>query len=141
MPIPTPFHARTSALCESHEWRNWSGYLAAGTYEPTYEREYYAVRNSAALFDISPLFKYEISGPEALRLVNRIMTRDVAKCEVGQVIYSPWCDEDGNVIDDGTVSRLANDRFFITSADPNLRWFQDCGFGLDAEVVDIDLAL
>jgi aminomethyltransferase len=142
MPIPTPFHPKTSALCESYEWRNWSGYLAAATYEPTHEREYFAVRNSAALFDISPLFKYEISGPEALRLVNRIVTRDVSKCAVGQVLYSPWCDEDGKVIDDGTISRLANDRFFITAADPNLRWFQDCGFGLDAEVVDVsgDLA-
>jgi aminomethyltransferase len=137
MPIPTPFHPKTLALCESYEWRNWSGYLAAATYEPTHEREYFAVRNSAALFDISPLFKYEISGPEALRLVNRIVTRDVSKCAVGQVFYSPWCDEDGKVIDDGTISRLANDRFFITAADPNLRWFQDCGFGLDAEVVDV----
>ncbi len=141
MPIPTPFHPRTSVLCESYDWRNWSGYLAAGTYEPTHEREYYAVRNSAALFDISPLFKYELSGPDALRLVNRIVTRDVSKCEVGQVIYSPWCDEDGKVIDDGTVSRLANDRFFITSADPNLRWFQDCGFGLDAEVINVSTDL
>ncbi len=141
MPIPTPFHPQTSALCESYEWRNWSGYLAAATYEPTHEREYFAVRNSAALFDISPLFKYEISGPEALRLVNRIMTRDVSKCAVGQVLYSPWCDEDGKVIDDGTISRLANDRFFITAADPNLRWFQDCGFGLDAEVVDVSTDL
>ena len=104
MPIPTPFHAKTSAICESYEWRNWSGYLAAAMYEPTHDREYFAVRSSAALFDISPLFKYEISGPEALRLVNRIMTRDVSKCTVGQVMYSPWCDEEEQVIDDGTVA-------------------------------------
>lgn len=141
MPIPTPFHAKTSAICESYEWRNWSGYLAAATYEPTHEREYYAVRNAAALFDISPLFKYEISGPQALRLVNRIVTRDLSPSEVGQVFYTPWCDEEGKVIDDGTVARLANDRFFITSADPNLRWFQDCGFGLEAEVVDLSTEL
>lgn len=142
MPIPTPFHARTSALCQSYEWRNWSGYLAAGTYEPSHDHEYYAVRNSAALFDISPLFKYEIRGPDALRLVNRIMTRDVGKCEVGRVLYSPWCDEAGQVIDDGTIARLAEDRFRISAADPNLRWFQDCGFGLRAEVIDVssDLA-
>lgn len=137
MPIPTPFHTRTAALCQSHEWRNWVGYLVAGTYEPTHEREYYAVRNSAALFDISPLFKYEISGPDALRLVNRIMTRNIAKCAVGQVMYSPWCDEAGKVIDDGTISRLAENRFRLTAADPNLRWFQDCGFGLDVNVIDV----
>jgi len=141
MPIPTPFYTRTSALCESHEWRNWSGYFAAGLYEPSHEREYYTVRNAAALFDVTPLFKYEISGPDALRLVNRIMTRDVAKCAIGQVMYSVWCDDDGKVIDDGTISRLAENRFRITAADPNLRWFQDCGFGLDATVVDVSTDL
>jgi len=93
MPIPTPFHPRTAALCESQEWRNWAGYLAAATYEPTHEREYYAIRNAAALIDVSPLFKYEVSGPDALRLVNRIITRNVARCAIGQVMYSPWCDD------------------------------------------------
>jgi aminomethyltransferase len=143
MPIPTPFHSRTSALCESHEWRNWSGYLSAGVYEPSHEWEYYAVRNSAALFDVSPLFKYEIHGPDALQLVNRIMTRDITRCAVGQVMYSPWCDDEGKVIDDGTIARLSENRFRITAADPNLRWFQDCGFGLEATVQDVstDLAV
>ncbi|MGB5061744.1 MAG: aminomethyltransferase family protein [Candidatus Promineifilaceae bacterium] len=142
MPIPTPFHTRTAPLCESYEWRTWSGYLAAGVYEPSHEREYYAIRNSAALIDVSPLFKYEISGPDAARLVDRIVTRDVSKCRVGQVLYTPWCDEDGQVIDDGTVHRLAENHFRITAADPNLRWFQDVGYGLDARVVDVssDLA-
>ena len=142
MPIPTPFHTRTAPLCESYEWRTWSGYLAAGVYEPSHEREYYAIRNSAALIDVSPLFKYEISGPDAARLVDRIVTRDMSKCRVGQVLYTPWCDEDGQVIDDGTVHRLAENHFRITAADPNLRWFQDVGYGLDARVVDVssDLA-
>jgi aminomethyltransferase len=142
MPIPTPFHSRTSPLCESHEWRGWSGYLAAASYEPSHEYEYYAIRNSAALIDVSPLFKYEIRGPDAERLVNRIMTRDVTKCAVGQVMYSPWCDDDGKVIDDGTISRLAPDAFRVTAADASLVWFQDCGYGMQAEVVDVssDLA-
>jgi aminomethyltransferase len=141
MPIPTPFYPRTSLLCESHEWRGWSGYLAAATYEPSHEREYYAIRNSAAMIDVSPLFKYVIRGPDAERLANRIMTRDVTKCAVGQVIYSPWCDDDGKVIDDGTISRLAPDTFRVTAADPNLRWFQDCGYGMQAEVVDVSSEL
>ncbi|MCB9420519.1 MAG: aminomethyl transferase family protein [Ardenticatenaceae bacterium] len=125
MPIPTPFHGRTSALCESYEWRSWAGYLSAGVYEPSHEREYWAIRNSVAAIDVSPLFKYEISGPDAGRVVDRIITRDVSKCKVGQVLYTPWCDEDGQVIDDGTVSRLAENHFRITAADPNLRWFRD----------------
>lgn len=137
MPLPTPFHTRTSAVCESYEWRNWSGYLAAGLYEPSHDREYYAIRNSAALIDVSPLFKYEVTGPDAARLVDRVVTRDVARCRVGQVMYTPWCDAHGKVIDDGTVSRLDANHFRITSADPNLRWFQDVGCGLNAEVINV----
>ncbi len=142
MPIPTPFHSRTSAVCESYEWRNWSGYLAAGLYEPSHEREYFAIRNSAAMIDVSPLFKYEITGPDAARLVDRIITRDVSKCRVGQVLYSPWCDEAGKVIDDGTIACLDENHFRITAADPNLYWFQDVGYGFDAQVTDVssDLA-
>ncbi|MFZ0548598.1 MAG: aminomethyltransferase family protein [Candidatus Promineifilaceae bacterium] len=141
MPIPTPFHERTAALCESHEWRNWSGYLAAGLYEPSHEREYYAIRNAAALIDVSPLFKYDITGPDALRLVNKIITRNAAKCKIGQILYTPWCDEAGKMIDDGTVWRLAENHFRITAADPSLRWFQDCGFGLDATVENVSTRL
>ncbi len=137
MPIPTPFYPRTSVLCESHEWRDWSGYLAASLYEHLHDREYYAIRNAAALIDVSPLFKYEARGPDALRFVNRVMTRDLNRCAVGQVMYSPWCDDAGKVIDDGTVARLAEDHFRITAADPNLAWFQDCAFGLEVEVQDV----
>jgi aminomethyltransferase len=141
MPIPTPFHSRTSALGENYEWRDWSGYLAASLYEPSHEREYYAVRSSAALFDITPLFKYEVGGPDALRLVDRVMTRNIANCAVGQVMYSPWCDEAGKIIDDGTIACLGENRFRITSADPNLPWFQDCGFGMEATVADVSTDL
>ncbi len=141
MPIPTPFHERTAPLCESYDWRGWAGYLAASLYEPSHEREYYAIRNSTAAIDVSPLFKYEVSGPDAARLVDRIITRDVTKCRVGQVLYAPWCDEDGKVIDDGTIARLAENHFRITAADPNLRWFQDVGYGLDAQVVDVSQEL
>jgi aminomethyltransferase len=141
MPIPTPFHSRAAALCQSHEWRDWSGYLAASLYEPSHEREYYAIRNSAALLDVSPLFKYELTGPDAMPLLNRVMTRDLARCAVGQVVYSPWCNDDGKLIDDGTISRLAENHYRLTAATPNLRWFQDCGFGLDATVVDVSTDL
>lgn len=142
MPIPTPLHPRTAPLCESQEWRSWSGYLAAASYETSHEREYFAIRNAAALIDVSPLYKYELRGPQALELANRIVTRDIRKVAVGQVVYTPWCDDAGYVIDDGTLARLAEDRFRITTADPNLAWFQDCGYGLEAEVVEVsgDLA-
>ncbi len=141
MPIPTAFHSRAAALCQTQEWRDWSGYLSAISYQPSHEFEYYAVRNAAGLIDVSPLYKYEISGPDASRLVDRIITRDVSQCAVGQVLYTPWCDENGKVIDDGTVTRLEAQRFRITAADPSLRWFQDSGFGLDTEVRDVSREL
>ncbi len=137
MLLPTPFHPKTSLLNENNEWRNWSGFMVAGTYEPTHEREYYAIRNAAALIDVSPLYKYDLLGQDAERLVNKIVTRNVKKCDLGQIMYSPWCDENGHMIDDGTIWRLAENHFRITAADPNLRWFQDCGFGLDCLVADV----
>jgi len=137
MPIPTPFHPVTSVLCKSNDWREWSGYLAAVTYEHTHEREYFAIRNSAALIDVTPLFKYDILGPQAETLVDRIIPRNITSCTIGQILYTPWCDDDGKVIDDGTVWRLGQNRFRITAADPSLRWFQDCGYGLEAEVIDV----
>ncbi len=136
MPIPTPFHPRTSNLSKSKEWREWSGYWAAATYEHTHEREYFAIRNSAALIDVSPLYKYDIVGPQSAAVVDRMVPRDIQSCEVGQILYTPWCDDDGKVVDDGTVWRVGQDQFRITAADPSLRWIQDCGAGLEAEVVD-----
>jgi aminomethyltransferase len=133
----TPLHPRTQALCESYDWRRWAGYVAASKYELTHDREYWAIRNSAALLDVSPLYKYLITGRDAAKLVNRIITRDAYKCAVGQVLYTTWCDENGQVIDDGTVSRLDEQIFRITAAEPNLRWFQDNGRGLDVEVADV----
>src|SRR3972149_9482299 len=141
MPIPTPFHSRTALLCQTNEWRDWSGYLSAVTYRPSHEAEYFAVRNAAGLLDVSPLYKYEVTGPDARRRVNRVMPRDLAKCRVGQVMYSPWCDEQGKAIDDGTISRLGETQFRITAADPSLRWFQDVGYGMDVEGRDISTSL
>lgn len=137
MPIGTPFHERTFALCESLNYREWSGYYAVSAYETHHEHEYNAIRNAAALIDISPLFKYRVTGKDATRLVDRIITRDIRKVSVGQVIYTPWCDERGKVIDDGTVSRLEENAYRWTAADPSLRWFTQNAFGLDAQIEDI----
>lgn len=137
MPIGTPFHERTFALCESLNYREWSGYYAVSSYEPHHEHEYNAIRNSAALIDISPLYKYRLTGKDATRLVDRIITRDMRKVSVGQVVYTPWCDEHGKVIDDGTVSRLDENIYRWTAADPSLRWFTQNSAGMDVEIEDI----
>ena len=135
--LPTPFHPRTSSINETQTWRRWSGYLTAGLYELTHEREYWAVRNSGALFDVSPLMKYHLRGPDAMRLLNRVVTRDVSKCVVGQVMYTPWCDEHGKVIDDGTVSRLDAQTYRLTSAEPNYRWLSMNAVGLNVAIEDV----
>ena len=106
MPVGTPFHPRTFPLCESLNYRDWSGYYAVSAYETHHEHEYNAIRNSAALIDVSPLFKYVIAGRDASVLVNRVITRDVARMAAGQVFDTPWCVELVHVIVDGTVSRL-----------------------------------
>lgn len=137
MPIGTAFHERTFPLCESLSYRDWSGYYAVSSYEPHHEHEYNAIRNAAALIDISPLFKYRVTGRDATRLVDRVVTRDMRKVSVGQVIYTPWCDERGKVIDDGTVSRLAENAYRWTAADPSLRWFTQNAAGMDVEIEDI----
>ena len=137
MPIATAVHERTFGLCESLNYRDWSGYYAVSSYETHHEYEYQAIRHAAALIDVTPLFKYRITGRDATRLVDRIITRDASKMVVGQVIYTPWCDEHGKVIDDGTVSRLAEHEYRWTAADPSLRWFLQNARGLDVSVADI----
>jgi glycine cleavage system T protein (aminomethyltransferase) len=137
MPRTTPFHSRTEPLNQAQNWRRWSGFLAASSYELHHDREYWAIRSSAALIDVSPLHKYLISGPDAERLMDRIVTRDVTKCALHQVLYTPWCDEDGKVMDDGTLARLEQDAFRLTSAEPNLRWLQDNALGMDVTIRDI----
>src|SRR5438309_10775062 len=134
MPIGTAVHERTFALCESLNYREWSGYYAVSAYESHHEHEYNAIRNAAALIDVSPLFKYLVTGRDAARLVDRLITRDVSKMAVGQVFYTPWCDEHGKVIDDGTVSRLKEQTFRWTAADPSLRGFRQDAAGLDVRI-------
>jgi aminomethyltransferase len=133
----TPFHSRTAPLVRAQTWRRWAGHQVASAYEPLPDHEYAAVRNSAALFDVSPLHKYLIAGRDAERLLDRMVTRDVTKCEVGQVLYTPWCDARGKVIDDGTVSRLAESTFRLTSAEPNLRWLSMNAVGLQTTIDDV----
>jgi aminomethyltransferase len=137
MPIGTPFHERTFALCDSLNYREWSGYYAVSAYETHHDHEYNAIRNATALIDISPLFKYRLTGKDATRLVDRIITREMNKVAVGQVIYTPWCDEYGKVIDDGTVSRLEENVYRWTAADPSLRWFTQNAVGLEVQIEDI----
>src|SRR5256885_8200445 len=78
-----------------------------------------------------------VTGKDATRLVNRVITRDINKVKPGQVIYCCWCDEQGMVIDDGTISRLEENKYRWTAADPSLRWFRQNGLNMDVQIEDI----
>ena len=132
----SPFFDRTSVLNESQEWRRWSGYLSATNYELNHENEYFAIRTKAALLDITPLYKYLIEGPDSQKFLHRLVTRNINICKVGQVMYTPWCDENGKVIDDGTVQRLSDHKFRITSAEPNLEWLEHNSVEMDLTISD-----
>lgn len=133
----TPFYTRTSKINQSDAWKRWAGYVAATNYELTHDREYAAIRNSAALFDVTPLYKYHITGTDAARLLDRVITRNMQKLEVGQVYYTPWCDNNGKVLDDGTVANLGNGTYRLTSAEPNLRWLHMNATNLDVKIEDV----
>ncbi len=134
---PTPFHSRTSALCVSHAWEEWAGYQAAMMYELEHTHEYHAIRTAAALFDFTPLMKYHVRGPDAARLLDRVLTRNVKKCKVGQIVYTVWCDDEGKILNDGTLSRLGEDFYRLAANDPNLSWLEDNAYGMDVSIEDV----
>ena len=136
MSVGTAFHPRTAPLNRKMQWREWSGYFASSAYADAHDIEYNAIREAAALIDVSPLYKYRVAGPDAMRLVDRIITRDATKLAAGQVYYTPWCDESGKVIDDGTVHRLDDGAYRWTAADPQFRWLSMNATGLDVTVTD-----
>lgn len=136
MSVGSPFHPRTAPLNRKMQWREWSGYFASSAYADAHDIEYNAVREAAALIDVSPLYKYLVSGPDATRLVDRVITRDATKVAVGRVVYTPWCDENGKVVDDGTIHRLDEQLWRWTAADPQLRWLRQNSAGLDVTITD-----
>lgn len=137
MPIESPFHARTAALCTSYRWKEWAGYLAVCSYDTSHDREYLAVRNAAGLLDVTPLFKYEVAGPDAAAFLSYVWTRDVHRLKDGQVVYGCFCDEAGKVLDDGTITRFGAEQFRMTSADPSYQWLDRHTAGFDVQVKDV----
>jgi aminomethyltransferase len=139
--VGTAFYPRQRELNRNEVWGEWAGYFAAQVYADFHDIEYSAIREAAAVIDTSPLYKYVVSGADAGRLLDRVVTRDISKLQVDQVFYTPWCDEDGKVLDDGTVTRLATDEYRVTSADPCYRWFLLNATSLDVDIADVTVDL
>ncbi len=136
MPIPSPFHSRTSPLCISRRWKDWGGYYAVCSYDTYHEREYFAFRHAAGLIDVTPLFKYEIHGRDAAAFLSHVMVKNIGKLKVGQVTYCCWCNAAGKLLDDGTVWRIDDTYFRATAAEPNLAWFKHNARGYDVTIED-----
>ncbi|MEP7202052.1 MAG: aminomethyltransferase family protein [Ilumatobacteraceae bacterium] len=137
MVLTTPFHERLAPLNQTQLWSHWSGYLSAVKYQISDKFEYFAVRNSAGLIDTSPLYKYRIAGRDAGKFLGGVLARDIGVCRDGQAQYTLWCDDRGYVIEDGVVIKFAADDFILTSAEPNLAYFQNL-IGYDqVEITDV----
>ncbi|MCZ6619484.1 MAG: aminomethyltransferase family protein [Gammaproteobacteria bacterium] len=133
----SPFHPRLQALNIRNAWASWNGYKFAEYYYDA-EYEYFCVRNSCGTYDISPMQKYEISGPDAEAMLNRMVTRDVAKIKLNRVAYCVWCTDEGRMIDDGTIFKLSSDKFMLTCGSPCSAWLEKSVFGFDGvKVADV----
>lgn len=133
--IPTPLYERMEAISTAKSWANWAGYISPLVLD-TVEFEYFAIRNQSTLFDISPMHKYRIKGPDALKVLNRLVTRDVSKLRDGRVGYAMWCDEEGMLIDDGTIFRYTETDFVLCCQETMYSWLLDTAWGFDAEIID-----
>jgi aminomethyltransferase len=133
--FPTPFHERAAALNQKHCWGRWKDYITANTYYDT-ATEYFAARNACSVFDISPMTKHRISGPDSLAFMNRLVTRDVAKIKPGRVGYTVWCTDEGQVIDDGTIFHLTEGVYRLCSQEPQIDWLLTSAMGFDVTIVD-----
>ncbi len=137
MPIATPFHPRTLERCTSLFYKDWAGYYAVRSYDTTHDREYFAFRHACGLVDVTPLYKYDVRGTDAARFLARVMVRDITRLKIGQVMYVCWCNDDGHVIDDGTVSRLDDGWYRVTSSEPAWHWLLRTSRGMDVNIDDV----
>jgi len=135
MLLETPFYSRLQEACELNEWEEWKGYRAPVAFTDL-AQEYFAMRNSCGVFDLSPMIKYKIEGPDAQAFLNKLMTRNMMKQRVGQVLYVIWCDDDGQVLDDGTVFRLDTHCYRLCSAGRHMDWLQCTALGFEVEITD-----
>jgi len=133
--LRSPFYPRQADLDRLSQWHDWKGYASAdGFYDTTLE--YFSIRNSTGVFDLTPMTKYRISGPDALDYLNRLVTRDMAKIKPGRVAYAVWCDDEGQVIDDGTIFHLKQGEYRLCSQERHMAWLQAAAIGMDVSIED-----
>ena len=135
MLLPTPFHSRVEAMCDMNDWGNWMGYTTPNAYFDV-ELEYFAIRSTTGVFDLSPMNKYRITGPDAEAYLNRMVTRNVSKLGINRVGYAVWCNDAGQVMDDGTIFRLGEQDFRLCSYQRADDWLAWCTLGFDVTITN-----
>ncbi len=135
MLLPTPFHSRVEAMCDMNDWGNWMGYTTPNAYFDV-ELEYFAIRSTTGVFDLSPMNKYRIIGPDAEAFLNRMVTRNVSKLGINRVGYAVWCNDAGQVMDDGTIFRLGEQDFRLCSYQRADDWLNWCTLGFDVTITN-----
>ena len=133
--LHTPFHSRVAAACAINEWEDWQGYTTPLAYTDV-ELEYFAIRNSCGVFDLTPMTKYRITGPDAGAYLDRLVTRNLSKLAIGQVMYVCWCNDAGQVLDDGTLFRLDDDVYRLCSQERHLDWLLWSAMGFNVQIED-----
>ena len=134
--LKTPFHERTRALGQLDSFIPWSGYTTVDVFTSV-EQEYFAIRNASSLYDLTPMVKYRIAGSDALRFLNRLTTRDLRKLRPGRVAYTVWCNDEGHLIDDGTVFCLSENEYRLCTAERQLDWLRASAIGFDVTIEDV----
>lgn len=134
--LKTPFHDRARALCQLDSFIPWAGYTTVDVFT-TVEQEYFAIRNSTSVYDLTPMVKYRIAGREAGQYLNRLVTRDIGKLEPGRVAYCVWCNDNGHIIDDGTVFRLGETDYRLCTGERQLTWLLDSAVGFDVDISEV----
>ncbi|HUO81126.1 MAG TPA: aminomethyltransferase family protein [Steroidobacteraceae bacterium] len=134
--LETPFSERARELQQNDHFVAWAGYSTVDVFT-TVEQEYFAVRNATTLYDLTPMVKYRITGPDAERFLNRLVTRDVRRLKAGRVSYVVWCNDAGHIIDDGTIFRLGAQDFRVCTAERQLDWFADSALGFDVAIEEV----
>lgn len=134
--LPTPFTELLRPHNLNHSWERWEGRLSVGAFDNEV-REYFAIRNAVSLYDSSPITQYRVTGRDTLAFLDRLMARDMTKCRVGQAVYACWCDDDGKVVEDGTVFRLDERDYLINVQEHNLAWFEDTAYGFEVAIEDV----
>ncbi|MDE2221175.1 MAG: aminomethyltransferase family protein [Gammaproteobacteria bacterium] len=134
--LPTPFHERARALSQVDSFVPWAGYTTVDVFTNA-GQEYFAIRNACSVYDLTPMVKYRIAGPDAGRYLNRLVTRDLRKLRAHRVSYCLWCNDAGHIIDDGTVFRLGETEYRLCTAERQLDWLLDSAIGFDVRIDEV----